>query len=77
MAISFEKAVIVGLGLIGGSLAAAFKRKNVLDYIIGIDNEAIISKGKEKKLIKKGFEKHDHFTAPICAGGFIQINETF
>jgi len=58
MAISFENAVIVGLGLIGGSLAAAFKRKGVLENIIGVDSKFLITKAKEKKLINKGFEKH-------------------
>ena len=58
MAVSFEKAVIIGLGLIGGSLAAAFKRKGVLENIIGVDSEFVIRKAKEKKLINKGFEKH-------------------
>ncbi len=58
MAVSFEKAVIIGLGLIGGSLAAAFKRKGVLENIIGVDSESVIRKAKEKKLINKGFEKH-------------------
>ena len=58
MAVRFEKAVIIGLGLIGGSLAAAFKRKGVLENIIGVDSEFVIRKAKEKKLIDKGFEKH-------------------
>ncbi len=58
MAVSFEKAVIIGLGLIGGSLAAAFKRKGVLENIIGVDSEFVIRKAKETKLINKGFEKH-------------------
>jgi len=59
MAVNFEKAVIIGLGLIGGSLAAAFKRKGVLENITGVDSEFVISQAKEKKLINQGFEQHD------------------
>jgi len=59
MAVGFEKTVIVGLGLIGGSLAAAFKRKGVLENIIGVDSDFVIRKAIKKKLITQGFEKHD------------------
>ena len=55
----FEKSVIIGLGLIGGSLAAAFKRKGVLEHITGVDCEFVIRKAIKKKLISRGFEKHD------------------
>lgn len=34
---NFEQILIVGIGLIGGSLAAAFKQKNVGSKIIGLD----------------------------------------
>lgn len=60
MAVSFfKRTVIVGLGLIGGSLAAAFKRKGVLEHITGVDSEFVIRKAIKKKLITRGFEKHD------------------
>ena len=58
MAVTLEITVIGGLGLIGGSLAAAFKIKGGLENIIGVDSEFVIRKAKEKKLINKGFEKH-------------------
>lgn len=34
---SFETAAIIGMGLMGGSLAAAFKKHEVIDKIIGYD----------------------------------------
>ncbi|MGM0419433.1 MAG: prephenate dehydrogenase [Bacillota bacterium] len=36
---NFEQILIVGVGLIGGSLAAAFKQNNIGSKIIGIDRE--------------------------------------
>lgn len=54
---SFDKIAIVGLGLIGGSLAAAFRRKKVSDTIIGIDYESVINKALNLNLIDKGYGK--------------------
>ncbi|MFQ5675766.1 MAG: prephenate dehydrogenase/arogenate dehydrogenase family protein, partial [bacterium] len=54
MAVAFEKMAIVGLGLIGGSLAAALKRQNACPFIVGVDDEVAVQKAKEKKLIDDG-----------------------
>ena len=52
----FQKIAILGLGLIGGSLAAAFKRKKIDAEIVGIDQTAIVEKALGKGLIDVGHE---------------------
>ena len=52
----FQKIAILGLGLIGGSLAAAFKRKKIGAEIVGIDQTAIVEKALGKGLIDVGHE---------------------
>jgi len=51
----FEKITIIGLGLIGGSLAAAFKRKNISAEIIGVDENVVLEKASAAGLIASGF----------------------
>ncbi len=47
-----ENVTIVGVGLIGGSLALALKNKNIAKHIIGVDNnEANLKKAMELGLI--------------------------
>jgi prephenate dehydrogenase len=53
--LKFDKIAIIGLGLIGGSLAAALKRKNNAATIIGCDFEAVIKKALALKIIDSGF----------------------
>lgn len=53
--LEFKHTTIVGLGLIGGSLAAAFKRKHVFQKIIGVDHSSIIEKALKMGLIDEGF----------------------
>ncbi|MFQ5603497.1 MAG: prephenate dehydrogenase/arogenate dehydrogenase family protein [bacterium] len=50
----FENVAIVGLGLIGGSLAAAFKRKKAVGHITGIDYGEVVVKGQSMGLIDRG-----------------------
>jgi prephenate dehydrogenase len=52
--LGFKKIAIVGLGLIGGSLAYAFRKRQVVEYIIGIDDEPVIEKALSIKLINQG-----------------------
>ncbi len=52
----FETATIVGVGLIGGSLAAAFKRRSIVGNVIGISSSDTIRKAKELKLIDSGYD---------------------
>lgn len=55
---SFKKVAVIGLGLIGGSLTAAFRRRRVADYIIGVDDEAVIEKARAEGLIDAGFTQN-------------------
>ncbi|MFQ5770887.1 MAG: prephenate dehydrogenase/arogenate dehydrogenase family protein [bacterium] len=55
----FKKIAIVGLGLIGGSLAAAFKRKQIANYLIGIDYQSIVEKALNRKLVNEGYGLED------------------
>lgn len=52
----FEKVTIIGVGLIGGSLAAAFRRRSIASDIIGISSPDTIRKAKELKLIDSGYD---------------------
>ena len=56
--INFKSVVIIGLGLIGSSLARAIKEKEVSKTIYGIDpNEENIKKCLNLKIISKGKKK--------------------
>lgn len=50
----FQKTLIVGLGLIGGSLAAAFKKFGVAGQVAGIDYPATIQKAIDTGVIAAG-----------------------
>ncbi len=54
---TFDRITIVGLGLIGGSLASAFKRKDVKAQIVGVDDDAVVARGLEMRVIDRGFIK--------------------
>ncbi|MFQ5752081.1 MAG: prephenate dehydrogenase, partial [bacterium] len=53
---NFQKIAIIGLGLIGGSLAAALKRKNVATHLIGIDYEDVVAQALSRGLIAEGYD---------------------
>ena len=56
-----DRIVIVGLGLIGGSLAAACRKKFPRAEIIGITrNKSALNKAKKRGWIDEGFQKLDH-----------------
>jgi len=57
--LGFNKIAIIGLGLIGSSLAAAFQRKNTNIHLIGIDENKIVEKALERKLINEGYNRED------------------
>lgn len=59
----FKKITIIGLGLIGGSLAAVFKRKNVPAIITGVDFENVVRKALEQGLIDEA-----HALENVAAG---------
>ncbi|HPG37852.1 MAG TPA: prephenate dehydrogenase [bacterium] len=47
----FNKILIVGVGLIGGSLALALKRKGYTGTIIGVDNPYALENAKKRKAV--------------------------
>lgn len=51
----FKHITIIGLGLIGGSLASAFKRKRIPAYITGVDYPEIVEKASALKIIDKQY----------------------
>ncbi|MBC8185763.1 prephenate dehydrogenase [candidate division KSB1 bacterium] len=51
----FNKICIIGTGLIGGSLALAFRRKYIGEKIIGIDFPETIKKAVEHNIIDEGY----------------------
>ncbi|MFQ5822983.1 MAG: prephenate dehydrogenase/arogenate dehydrogenase family protein [bacterium] len=56
---SFKKISIIGLGLIGGSMAAALRRKQVVGHIVGIDDGHVIAEGLSRDLINEGYRRED------------------
>lgn len=69
-----KRIVVIGLGLIGGSLAAAAKKKFPRARIIGVTrNKAALASAKRKGWIhegftdlKKAFSNHDHAIIILC-----------
>jgi prephenate dehydrogenase len=55
----FNKICIIGTGLIGGSLALAFRRKKIGNKIIGFDFQETINKAVEQKVIDEGYTPHE------------------
>jgi prephenate dehydrogenase len=53
----FKKVAIVGLGLIGGSLALAIKQKKIADEIIGVSRrKKTIELARKSRIIDKGYQ---------------------
>ncbi len=50
----FERIVIIGLGLIGGSIALSLRRTGFKGKIVGIDDHATISRAREANAIDEG-----------------------
>ena len=53
----FGTMVVYGVGLIGGSLAAACKRGRLVERVLGISRAGTISKALELGVIDEGFER--------------------
>ncbi len=51
----FEKIVISGLGLIGGSFAAAVRHRRIPVTVVGVDREPVITAARRRGLIAEGF----------------------
>ncbi len=58
-ALGFNQVAIVGLGLIGGSLAAAFKRKRLAKNLVGIDRNEVVQEALTQGLISEGFTEDE------------------
>lgn len=70
--IKLKRIAIVGVGLIGGSLALAFKRKGIGEQIIGIDDLSVIEKAKARGAIDKGY-KPDQLEEAVSQADLIFI----
>jgi len=55
----FKHISIIGLGLLGASLAGCCKSKNASFHITGISSSATLKKAKERELIDEGFTYAD------------------
>ena len=55
----FNKICIIGTGLIGGSLALAFRRKKIGNKIIGFDFQETINKAVEQNVIDEGYSPEE------------------
>ncbi len=52
----FRETAVIGVGLIGGSLAAAFRKKSISEKIIGIDiNKENLIKAEKMNIIDEGY----------------------
>ena len=56
---TYSRITIIGMGLIGGSIALALRRKKLCETIIGVDEFSIIHKALELGAINEGFNRTD------------------
>lgn len=52
----FRKTCIIGTGLIGGSLALAFRRNGIGGELVGIDEQSVVDKAVARGTIDRGYE---------------------
>ena len=78
----FNQVTIVGLGLIGGSLALALKKRGVARRIVGVDSDrATLRKAKARGAIDEGFltgiyqDDRQEWTAPIEQSDLVVLAE--
>ncbi len=53
----FKKILIIGLGLIGGSLGAALKRKGYPATFIGVDDEPVLEVALQRKIVDEVYPR--------------------
>jgi prephenate dehydrogenase len=51
----FKRVLIIGVGLIGGSLGLALKRKGFKGKIIGVDDPAVLEQAKQRKILDEAY----------------------
>lgn len=54
---TYSRITIIGMGLIGGSIALALKRKNICETIVGVDEFSTIHRALERGAIHEGFNR--------------------
>jgi len=54
---TYSRITIIGMGLIGGSIALALKRKNFCETIVGVDEFSTIHRAMERGTIDEGFNR--------------------
>lgn len=55
---NYRQVTVIGIGLIGGSLAAAFQRENIGERIVGVDiNSDSLKAAENKNIIDKGYKE--------------------
>jgi prephenate dehydrogenase len=55
----FKRVLIVGVGLIGGSIGLALKKKGFSGTIIGVDKSDVLQKAKERHAIDEAYTEED------------------
>ena len=51
----FQRAAVVGLGLIGGSVAHAFTRRGIVARVVGVDRREVIARARKAGAIAEGY----------------------
>ena len=69
---NFKRIAIVGVGLIGGSLALALKRKGIGEQIIGVDERDVLQKAAARGAIDRGYER-DQLEEAVAQANLIFI----
>ena len=54
---TYSRITIIGMGLIGGSIGLALKRKNLCENIVGVDEFSVIHRALERGAIVEGFNR--------------------
>lgn len=54
-----SRITIIGMGLIGGSIALALKRKNFAETIVGVDEFSMLHRALERGTIHEGFNRNE------------------
>ncbi len=55
----YRTAAVLGVGLIGGSLALAFRRSGLVGRILGVSRKATIKKALQAGVIDQGYIRED------------------
>ena len=55
----FKRILIIGVGLIGGSLGLALKRKGYSGTILGVDYPSVVKEGVQKNILDEGYPREE------------------